>query len=57
MDYRTVRETMKKLHGCAKNDKCEKVDCAYFIRPDELAEMLEWIEALIDDEEQLVIPE
>ena len=55
MDYRRARETMKKLLACAKNDKCEKVDCVYFIRPEELAEMLEWVEDLIDDEEQLEI--
>ena len=51
------RETLEKLKACAENDHCERTDCAYFVPPDELKDFLEWMEVLIQGEEDEEVPE
>ena len=48
-----MRERLEKLRQCAENDTCENTDCAYYMEPYEMLELIEWVDAVFDIGEQM----
>ena len=47
-----IKAGYEHLKACASHDACEQVNCAYFIKPDELSEIICFLKSLISAAEQ-----
>ena len=47
MDMAAIKAGYERLKACVSSDTCEYMDCAYFTRPDELSEVLAFLELAI----------
>ena len=47
MNAAAIRAGYERLKACVSHDTCEQITCAYFTRPEELTEVLSFLEGAI----------
>ena len=47
MNAAAIKAGYERLKACVSHDTCEKIDCLYFTRPEELKEVLYFLEGAI----------
>jgi hypothetical protein len=47
MNAAAIKAGYERLKACVSHDTCEKIDCLYFTRPEELKEVLSFLEGAI----------
>lgn len=47
MNAAAIRAGYERLKACVSHDTCEQTNCIYFTRPDELTEVLSFLEGAI----------
>ena len=52
MNIEKIKAGYERLKACISSDTCEKMDCAYFTRPDELSEVLSFLGNAISKAEE-----
>ena len=44
-----MRERTERLRTCLNRDACEQQNCVYYTLPEEVLELLEWVDSILDD--------
>ena len=47
MNAAAIKAGYERLKACVSHDTCENIDCIYFTRPEELTEVLSFLEGAI----------
>ena len=47
MNAAAIQAGYERLKACVSHDTCEQANCAYFLRPEELTEVLSFLEGAI----------
>ncbi len=51
-DLQKIREGYNRLRQCTLADHCEQAECEYYTRPDDLAEVLDFLQEALRQAEQ-----
>lgn len=45
--HERIRKAAERMKQCAEHDSCEKVDCAYYLTPEMMKELAEFVEDVL----------